>query len=262
MNLIKVSDKHLTLTEGYNERPLLYDVFCGAGGAAMGYFRAGFRVIGIDNDPKPLRHYPFENICMDALEFLDRYNTGEFERATAFHASPPCHGYSIMNNLPWLRDKVYPKLISPVRAQLKATGKLYVIENVAGSRYRACLPEGLKAGYLCGGMFGLPFYRHRYFESNVFWMQPGHPKHQTIIQSGRNFGDRGHKSKSIGVQGCIGNGAQRPGANIGHCAGAAIARNLMGIDWMNRDEITQALPPIYLEYIGRYLLKAIGGENG
>ena len=221
-----------------NTKLRLLDLFCGAGGAAMGYYRVGFEVVGVDIKPQP--HYPFEFHEADALTY-------PLEGFDAYHASPPCQAYSIMRNLPWLRHKEYPRLINPVREKLAMTGKPYIIENVMGAH--------LAAGWLCGAMFGLPFYRHRAFETSFFWLQPGHQKHRTPIQVGRNFGDRGHRS--IGVQGCLGNGAQRLGANIGHCAGAALARNIMGIDWMTRDELTQAIPPIYTEYIGRYLKQVI-----
>lgn len=218
-------------------RPRCLDLFCGAGGSAMGLYRAGFDIVGVDLKAQP--HYPFEFHQGDALTYpLDGFD--------CYWASPPCQAYSIMRNLPWLKDKEYPRFIDPIRERLARTVKPSIIENVMGAH--------LAAGYLCGGMFGLPFYRHRAFETNFFWLQPGHPKHKTIIQAGRNFGDRGHRS--IGVQGCVGNGAQRRGANIGHSAGVALARNIMGIDWMTRDELTQAIPPVYSEYLGKYLMEA------
>ena len=74
------------------QRPLLYDLFCGAGGCSYGYMLAGFRVIGVDNKPQP-RHRGDGFIQMDAFEFLDSYHSGEFEPAVAFHASPLCVCY-------------------------------------------------------------------------------------------------------------------------------------------------------------------------
>ncbi|MCK9438400.1 MAG: hypothetical protein M0Q12_14495 [Synergistaceae bacterium] len=219
--------------------PRLLDLFCGAGGAAKGYQRAGFYVVGVDIKPQP--HY-----CGDEFYQADAL-TYPLEGFDAYHASPPCQGYSIMRNLPWHRDKEYPLLIGQTRERLQATGKPYVIENVMGAH--------LEAAWLCGGMFGLSFYRHRAFETNFFWLQPGHPKHRVVIQPGKNFGDRGHAA--IGY----GNGAQRVGANEGHAAGVGIARDAMGIDWMNRDEITQAIPPAYTEFIGGHLIKTLNGES-
>jgi DNA (cytosine-5)-methyltransferase 1 len=31
----------------------------------------------------------------------------------------------------------------------------------------------------------------------------------------------------------------------------------MGIDWMTRDELAQAIPPAYTEYIGRQLMQVL-----
>ena len=173
----------------------LLDLFCGGGGAAMGYHRAGFdEIVGVDIAPQP--RYPFEFVQADALEFLAEHG----HDYDVIHASPPCQGYSIMHNLPWLRGRDYPLLILPAIEMLEALGKPYVVENVMGARHgsatlrkRGLEAHGLKAGWLCGGMFGLPFYRHRLFATNWFWLAPGHPKHQGVIKPGRMLGDRANQ---------------------------------------------------------------------
>lgn len=139
------------------DRPRLLDLFCGAGGAGMGYHRAGFDVVGVDIEPQP--HYPFEFVQADALTFpLDGFD--------AIHASPPCPHYA--NVTRWRgRQTDHPALIGPVREMLRASGLSYVIENV---RTRALESPIV----LCGSMIGLPIRRHRYFESNVAlpWFMP------------------------------------------------------------------------------------------
>ena len=276
----------------------LLDLFCGGGGAAMGYHRAGFdEIVGVDIAPQP--RYPFEFVQADALEFLAEHGHG-FD---AIHASPPCQGYSIMHNLPWLRGRDYPLLILPAIEMLEALGKPYVVENVMGARHgsatlrkRGLEAHGLKAGWLCGGMFGLPFYRHRLFATNWFWLAPGHPKHagrQVIhIPVGNGRGRRGGseqgarhpeyekvpfsyptivgerlrangrpKDSKIGLSNGMPetqlanwqNGAEGNGVGIGHAKGWRLAAEAMGIDWMKREELTQAIPPAYTEFIGRQL---------
>ena len=253
----------------------LLDLFCGAGGAAMGYSRAGFTdIVGVDIKPQP--HYPFTFIQADALEYLAEHGQ-EFD---AIHASPPCQGYSIMNNLPWLKGRSYPLLILPVREMLEAIGLPYVLENVVGARYgakgltkRGLEAHGLQAGWLCGTMFGLPFYRHRLFAGNWFWLAPGHPKHRirTIPSPPDGGGTMNHgrprdpfhdkDGKSIIGPGNLGkgNGAQAAGVGVGHAKGWRLAAEAMGIDWMNRAELTQAIPPAYTEFIGKALLANLQG---
>lgn len=239
----------------------LLDLFCGAGGAAMGYSRAGFDIVGIDHVPQP--HYPFEFVQADALEYLAKHGH-EFD---AIHASPPCQFASIMRNLPWLKDRDYPALILPTRDMLLAIARPFVIENVWGARYgakglktRGLEAHGMQAGWLCGGMFGLPFYRHRLFETSFFWLAPGHPRHRQTIRAGRSLGGRARGIVYAKVGKTIraaGDGAQVEGAGVGHAKGWQSAASGMGIDWMKRDELTQAIPPCYTEFVGTQLMKVL-----
>lgn len=140
-------------------KPRLLDLFCGAGGAACGYQRAGFQVTGVDILPQP--HYCGEQFIQgEALAYLAAHGH-DFE---VIHASPPCQGYSAMRHLPWLRDRVYPLLLPEMLQACQALGRPYIIENVE----RAPL-DGL---VLCGLQVGLPLYRHRRFASNILLMAP------------------------------------------------------------------------------------------
>ena len=127
-------------------RPRLLDLFCGAGGAAMGYYRAGFDVTGVDNRPQP--RYPFRFVQADAMTYpLDGYDV--------IHASPVCHGYA--NVTSWRGDPAgYPRQLAPVIERLSASGRPSVVENV---------PEALITWdeLLCGTSFGLKVKRHRGF---------------------------------------------------------------------------------------------------
>jgi hypothetical protein len=125
-------------------RPRLLDLFCGAGGAAMGYHRAGFEVVGVDIAPQP--HYPFEFHQADAMTYpLDGFDV--------IHASPPCQRWL---GVPGALGDDYPDLLTPTRQRLVSAGVPYVIENV---------PEAPLDGLiLCGATFELPIVRHRRFE--------------------------------------------------------------------------------------------------
>jgi DNA (cytosine-5)-methyltransferase 1 len=129
----------------------LLDLFCGAGGAAMGYHQAGFDdITGVDNKPMP--RYPFDFIQADALEYLQAHG----DKYDVIHASPPCQAYTAMQHIHKNR-KAHPDLVAKTRHILDETGKPYIVENVKGSPLKACL-------MLCGTMFNLRIIRHRYFE--------------------------------------------------------------------------------------------------
>jgi DNA (cytosine-5)-methyltransferase 1 len=224
----------------------LLDLFCGAGGCSEGYQRAGFSPYGIDNDPKPLRHYPFPFLQMDALEAIDRLLAGEgltfsngetlyLEDFVAIHASPPCQEYSRTKSLhPHFS---YPDLLADVRTRLISTGQNWLIENVIGAPFQHWI-------MLCGMMFGLRTYRHRRFETSFLMMQPEHPKHIEKVLN------RGYDPDWGGFF-CVTGGGNAP---------VAVMKKAIGIDWMTRKEFTQAIPPAYTEYIGGFLMEAVLNE--
>lgn len=210
----------------------LLDLFCGAGGAGMGYYRAGFEVVGIDIAPQP--HYPFEFHQADALEYLSEHGQ-EFD---VIHASPPCQAYSVTRSL---HNNEYPKLIEQTRKALIKTGKRYVIENVPGAPLQNTL-------MLCGTMFGLRVIRHRLFECNPqIAFAPATCKHDGL---------------------CTGNILRRHGVTrtpslldgfkfvtvAGNNYIAQEGREAMEIDWMSKRELSQAIPPVYTEFIGKQII--------
>ncbi len=212
-------------------KPTLLDLFCCAGGAGLGYARAGFDVVGVDIEPRP--RYPFTFVQADAmsldLSFLQKFD--------AIHASPPCQSYSDLAK----RNKNaedWPRLIEPVRALLVASGKPYIIENVEGAPL-------INPTVLCGTMFPeLRVIRHRLFETNFSVIVPTHHKHpkvHTFDKRKSHFGKTDEWKDFVQVTGG------------GNCTLAA-ARDAMGIDWMSKGEINEAIPPAYTEYIGRQLL--------
>jgi DNA (cytosine-5)-methyltransferase 1 len=223
----------------------LLDLFCGAGGAAMGYHRAGFEVVGVDIKPQP--HYPFTFIQADALEYVAEHGR-EFD---AIHASPPCQRYSSATRVP----TDHPDLYGVARTALVATGLPYVIENVIGAPY----DHGV---VLCGSMFplsgvidsdGRPVWvqRHRNFETSWFAFQRpcDHDEYHRI--AGRPVTVTGH-----------GNGREgETWREYKHSrkAPTSVWPALMGMPWM-RDhphDVRLSIPPAYTEWIGRQLIAAL-----
>lgn len=224
-------------------RPRLLDLFCGAGGCAAGYHRAGFDVVGVDHLPQP--RYPFEFVQADALEYLAAHG-GEFE---AVHASPPCQGYSQTRFVVSTRGRAYPMLLQDTFDALERTGRPWVIENVSGSPLR-----GIR---LCGTMFGLAVRRHRVFEASFMLMEPANKcRHQVT-----DYGVYAGKVTRLGTRGVAytassGRTHYRPEqAQAGHASEA------MGIGWMNLKELCQAIPPAFTEFIGRQLLRVLPAAN-
>lgn len=202
-------------------RPLLLDLFCGAGGCSEGYRRAGFDVVGVDIDPQP--RYPFDLVRADAMSFpLDGFD--------AIHASPPCQDHSSLRSL--AGDHGTGWMLLATIERLRASGLPWVVENVA----TAAVPEWPNVVQLCGSMFGLGVRRHRIFATSWFMLAPGcHHKR----------GDR----QPVGVYGVGGGGSM----TRGYKGTLTESREAMGIDWMNRAEISQAIPPAYTEWIGERL---------
>jgi DNA (cytosine-5)-methyltransferase 1 len=226
--------ERLSQAEKGDSRPRLLDLFCGAGGAAMGYHRAGFDIVGVDI--KPQSHYPFEFHQANALAVLEHMEQPSVWGFDAIHASPPCQRFSAMSSCrPGLSDE-YADLIWQTRRRLQEVGLPYVIENVPGSPL-------LGPVILCGQMFGLELYRHRLFEASFSLPTPEHPPH--VLPASR----AGHWTPGTVM------------SVAGHVAPIAKAREIMGIDWTTREELSEAIPPAYTEHVGAYLMTAINAPQ-
>jgi DNA (cytosine-5)-methyltransferase 1 len=215
-------------------KPRMLDLFCGAGGAAMGYHRAGFEVVGVDVRPQP--HYPFRFIQHDALSVLRTYIAdplmdGPFD---AIHASPPCQAFTRAKHLRVAQggSTTALDLVDPTRALLRRLGLPYVIENVPGAP--------LHGVTLCGSSFGLKVRRHRVFESNVYI--PPLPCHHKA------------QGRPVGVYHVLNDHVPQGGTTAKTLDEANAA---MGIDWMTWNELKEAIPPAYTTWIGEHLLQVV-----
>lgn len=239
----------MSLSQGIRPRPRLLDLFCCAGGAAMGYHRAGFDVVGVDINPQP--NYPFEFHEGDALVAIGGMNTSPYRpRAPinlrhfdAIHASPPCQGYLNLGqmNRALGRDYKHPDLIAEARRTLQATGLPYVIENVEDAS--AELVDPIR---LCGSSFGLPLRRHRLFESSAPLVAPPcNHRWQQIKRYWTGWRPKGETVQSTVVQ------------IYGNAGGREHWQDAMGIDWMSPTEMCEAIPPAYTEFLGRQLIRFV-----
>jgi DNA (cytosine-5)-methyltransferase 1 len=205
----------------------LLDLYCCGGSASYGYEQAGFEVTGVDIDRQP--RYKGHFIQSDAIEYL-KNNWFEYD---AIHASPPCQKYSFSSKQFRDKGKDYPDLIEATRAELIATGKLYVIENVPGSPL-------INPVELCGAMFGLRTYRHRLFESNFTITPPEHPEH---LFKNAKMGRPAKDNEFIQY--------------VGHFPGVKEVGEMVGTPWLGQYELAQSIPPQYTKFIGNQLMKLL-----
>lgn len=207
--------------ETVRPRPRLLDLYCGAGGAGMGYHRAGFEVVGVDIKEQP--DYPFEFHQADALDFpLDGFDV--------IHGSPPCHDHSALSAV----DDGSGWLLAATVGRMLESGKAWVCENVVG-------PNVGMAGWwfvLSGSMFGMRIRRHRRFGSSHLLMPSpcNHGRERPYTITGHGGGSR-HSLK--------------PPAHE--------FWRYLDMPWMEGRPsygVAQAVPPAYTEWIGGHLIGA------
>jgi DNA (cytosine-5)-methyltransferase 1 len=226
------------------------DLFCGAGGAAAGYYKAGLFPVGVDIEDQP--NYPFPFMKANAISVMDVLNAGgtlgdagyqgfarhmTLESFDFIHASPPCQLFTMYNNVKSIREstsKKYLNLIPSTRQRLIFSGLPYVIENVPGARSHMISPI-----QLCGTSFGIRVRRHRLFETGG-WSVTSPPP----CDHGR-FRDRIFPGSSNRPNG-------RTVCNVGeYRVPLKIQKEHMQVDWkVTLRELSEMIPPAYTEFIG------------
>lgn len=214
--------------------PLVLDLGCGIGGVAHGYHQAGLETVGVDIEPQP--RYPYEFVHADMEQVMDwllgdpgnvvgaNHHLADFG---LIHLSAPCQRWSKMTRCRPGLAETYPDLITPMRPRLEASGLPYIIENVEGAPLRNPI-------LLCSWTFGREMYRHRLVETGggVELASPGHRPHVTPASRAGHW-----------VPGTFFSMA-------GHVAPMWKAREVMGIDWCQREELAEAVPPYMFEWVG------------
>lgn len=235
-------------------KPLAFDLFCKAGGAGEGLRRAGFEVIGVDIEHQP-NYRAGRFVQGDALYVLDaltgksspefariRYGDALDRRPDFIWASPPCQGRTAYKRRPnHVRPIDTDGMIAKTRDALAKLGVPYIIENVPGAPLFAPVT-------LCGSMFDetIGVRRHRIFETSFAVIQPPcrHERQQGSYPPATNRANR-RKTAEIGVW-------RIP---------LEVQREAMGIAWMTREELSEAIPPAYAEWLGNAALAHIARRD-
>jgi DNA (cytosine-5)-methyltransferase 1 len=214
----------------------LLDLYCGVGGASVGYHQAGFEVYGVDL--KHGKRYPYTYLRADVLDVLR--NEEYINQFDVIHASPPCQTHSITQHLRNAQGKTTSKLdlIPETRAALIASNKPYIIENVPGSPL-------INPIQLCGSSFGLKVRRHRLFESNL-----------PLVGSACNHKLQG---RPIGVYGSLNDEIPKGGKTA---STIDEARAAMDMPWAIWTELVEAIPPAYTKYLGSQVWNLVTQIHG
>lgn len=237
--------------------PKLLDLFSCAGGAGYGYMLTGFDVYAIDIDSQPRNPFPFyQGDAVGALRMLINGGAIPFTHKDGFvefltladfsavHASPPCQAFSAMKHMP--DAKTHPELIEPTRELLEQIDMPWAIENVVGAPLHSAI-------VLCGTMFGLgaagfSLQRHRQFETNFDIKTPGECDH-----SKPTIGIYGGHVRCRSTKFWRNTGADFPGYDKRALAVEAMG----GTDWMTMNQMSEAIPPAYAEYVGAHMIRVI-----